>query len=155
MSETTYPKLKYQGVEIKPGQHHTENPGYIYVKVNDPDQEDALEGDWHDSPRAAIDSFKANAAAALGQRKTEQQELQARERGIPPAGPEGGGAPDMPDGDTGDIENAVEKKDEDTDHEGRPRENRDWPTEKTGKSTAAPAAAKKSAAAPAATKKRS
>jgi hypothetical protein len=70
MSETTYPKLKYQGVEVKPGQHHTENPGFIYQRVNNPDDEAALEGDWHDSPRAAIDAFKANVHGAIEQRKT-------------------------------------------------------------------------------------
>ena len=120
MSEIAYPKIKYQGVEIKPGQHHTENPGYIYQRVNNPDDEAALEGDWHDSPREAIDTFKANVRAAAEQRKTEQQELQARERGIPPAGGDGGGAPDMP-GDKPGVEGAVEKKGNGTDHEGRPR----------------------------------
>lgn len=75
MSETTYPKLKYQGVEIKPGQHHTENPGYIYQRVNDPDQENALGADWHDTPRAAIDAFKAGGGA---RDKTELEQLRAR-----------------------------------------------------------------------------
>ena len=125
MSEITYPKLKYQGVEIKPGQHHAENPGYIYQKVANPDEEAALEGDWHDSPRDAIEKFKANAAE---QRKTQMQETQARERGVPPAGGEGGGAPAMP-GDKPGVDDAVEKKGEGGDHEGRPRASRDWPTE--------------------------
>jgi hypothetical protein len=57
VNQSTYPKIKYQGVEIKPGQHQTENPGYIYQKVNSVEEEAALEGDWHDTPRAAIDAF--------------------------------------------------------------------------------------------------
>ena len=126
MSEITYPKLKYQGVEIKPGQHHTENPGYIYQRVANPDEENALDGDWHDSPREAIDAFKANAAAAIEQRKTEKQEQQARERGIPPAGGDGGGAPDMP-GD--DARRRTRRHGRQDDHEGRPRAPKSGPIE--------------------------
>ena len=74
MPEPAYPKLKYQGVEIKPGQHHTENPGYIYRKVANPDEEAALEGDWHDTPRAAIDAFKGAARKPAPQPKGEAQE---------------------------------------------------------------------------------
>jgi hypothetical protein len=129
MNESTYPKLKYQGVEIKPGQHHTENPGYIYQKVNDPDQEATLEGTWFDSPREAIESFKDNVRKALEQRQTETQEMQARERGIPPAGDGGGGAPMNIPKDKPGIEKAVAEKDNGGDHEGRPRATKDWPTE--------------------------
>ena len=75
MSETTYPKLKYQGVEIKPGQNHVENPGYVYRKVNNPDEENALGADWHDSPRPAIDAFKAGSGA---RDKAELEQLRAR-----------------------------------------------------------------------------
>jgi hypothetical protein len=134
MNEIACPKLKYQGVEIKPGQHHTENPGYIYQKVANPDEEAALEGDWFDSPRQALDAFKANAAAAIEQRKTEKQEQQARERGIPPAGGDGGGAPIETGKDDGkDMEDAVEKKENGPDHEGRPRRTEEWPAEKAPK----------------------
>jgi hypothetical protein len=75
MSELTYPKLKYQGVEIKPGQHHTENPGYIYRKVDNPAEEAALEGDWHDSPREAVEAFNAGRGA---RDKSELEQLRAR-----------------------------------------------------------------------------
>ena len=90
MSETTYPKLKYQGVEIKPGQHHTENPGYIYQRVNDPDQENALGADWHDSPRPAIDAFKAGSGA---RDKAELEQLRARIAELEAAAPAPANAP--------------------------------------------------------------
>ena len=126
MSEITYPKLKYQGVEIKPGQHHTENPGYIYQKVQNPDEEAGLEGEWHDSPRAAIDAYKANAAAEREQQRTQRQQTQAHERGTPPAGGDGGGALQPPEGDEA---GPGGKKDNGGDHEGRPRATKEWPTE--------------------------
>jgi hypothetical protein len=70
-----YPRLKYQGIEIKPGQHHTENPGFIYQKVNDPGEESALGEGWYDSPREAIEAFRA---ARSGSNKTEIEKLHAR-----------------------------------------------------------------------------
>ena len=48
---------------MKPGQHHTENPGFINCRVNDPDEDAALGADWHDTPRAAIDAFEAGGGA--------------------------------------------------------------------------------------------
>ena len=98
MSETTYPKLKYQGVEIKPGQHHTENPGYIYQRVNDPDQENALGAGWHDSPREAVEAFKAGSGA---RDKSELEQLRARIAELEAAAPAPANAPAaaQPEGD--------------------------------------------------------
>ena len=60
--EIPYPKLKYQGVEVKPGQPVSENPGYVYAKVANPDEEKALQdsrqGAWFDTPGEAIAAFK-------------------------------------------------------------------------------------------------
>jgi hypothetical protein len=88
MNQSTYPKIKYQGVEIKPGQHQTENPGYIYQKVNNVDEEAALEGDWHDTPRAAIDAFgprkgapQKDAAGAPVPRNTEDWPTESEKKG--------------------------------------------------------------------------
>ena len=59
MPETAYPKLKYQGVPVEPGTRHTDNPGYIYQRVEDPAQESALDGEWFDSPGEAVKAFRA------------------------------------------------------------------------------------------------
>ncbi len=129
-----YPKIKYQGVEIKPGQHHTENPGYIYQKVNTAEEEAGLEGEWHDTPRAAIESFKGQAKTREEQSKGELQQTQARERGIPPAGADtlggqsegGGGAGAMPKDDKKDPGHAGTHHGAGDEH---PRKTAEWPTE--------------------------
>lgn len=114
MSETTYPKLKYQGVEIKPGQNHVENPGYVYRKVNNPDEENALGDGWHDSPRPAIDAFKAGQGA---RDKTELEQLRARLAELEA----GGAAAESQTHESGSVQT--------TDHEGRPRATEEWPVE--------------------------
>lgn len=61
--EHTYPRYKFQGVPVQPGQHHTENPGFICQRVASPEEERALKGDWHDTPADAISAFNAKPAA--------------------------------------------------------------------------------------------
>lgn len=58
MTNIPFPKLKYQGVPVEPGTPHTENPGYIYRRVENPEDESALEGEWFDSPSDAVKAFK-------------------------------------------------------------------------------------------------
>ncbi len=127
----TYPKLKYKGVEVKQGQHHTENPGYIYTPVADPDAEAELGEGWYDTPREAIDAFGVQSRAA---RDEEERLRQARERGAVPAGAQSatehepaGGADLTPKGgkDKG-VEDALEDP--------RPsRQTGEWPKEREAK----------------------
>jgi len=79
MAEIPFPKLKYKWVEIRPGQHHTENPGFAYVKVADAGAEAALAGGpWYDTPAEALKQ-----SAAEAPRKTEEwpTESEKRKRG--------------------------------------------------------------------------
>jgi len=67
--QTSYPKIKYQGVPVPPPipghrpQWDAENPGYIYVKVASADEEKSLAdsgaGDWYDTPKEAMDATKS------------------------------------------------------------------------------------------------
>lgn len=82
MAESTYPKIKYQGVpdpEPKPYDHN--KPGFIYQKVNSPEEEKALEGDWSDTPAEAMKSApKGNAPAAASGHKTEEWPTESEKR---------------------------------------------------------------------------
>lgn len=51
-----YPKLKYRAAD--------EYPGYVHVKVADPDEEAALGEGWHDTPGAMREASAAEKAAA-------------------------------------------------------------------------------------------
>jgi hypothetical protein len=90
MAEIPFPKLKYKWVEIRPGQHHTENPGFAYVKVADAGAEAALAGGpWYDTPAEALKQSAAEAPAQTAAdaddspRKTEEwpTESEKRKRG--------------------------------------------------------------------------
>jgi hypothetical protein len=70
-----YPKLMYQGVHVPPGVPPSENPGFKYVRVENPDAQAALGEGWFESPAEATKAF----AATQGQRdRTEIEALQAR-----------------------------------------------------------------------------
>lgn len=59
-----YPRLKYRGADVPPGPYNAEHPGFVYQKVHSAEEEHALEGEWHDTPREAIRAHRGEPPAA-------------------------------------------------------------------------------------------
>ena len=87
MDEKTYPRIRYQGVPRDPLTPHTQNPGYIWVRVQDADAERALGDNWHDTPADAVKSVPEGAKITADQYAA--LAAQAVERGaLAPARPQ-------------------------------------------------------------------
>jgi hypothetical protein len=87
MDAIPYPKIRYQGVPRDPLTPHTQNPGYIWVRVQDADAERALGDNWHDTPADAIKSVPEGAKITADQYAA--LAAQAVERGaLAPARPQ-------------------------------------------------------------------
>jgi hypothetical protein len=83
--EIAYPKIRYQGVPRTPLESHVQNPGFIYVRVNTPDDERALEGDWSDSPADAVKGVAKDTKITPGQYELLSQQAVLRGAVAPPA----------------------------------------------------------------------